>query len=184
MEVIQAGTTSEGYPVYLDKHASQADHIGVVARVKPHTSFHGPIESGLMKMMMIGLGKHAGALTYHRLLLDHPYDPVVRSVGRLMRAKGKIAFGLGLVENAYDETLVEAALPGDFEQSRSRLAWLMLAAAAAPAEADRHFDEIGKEISGSAWTPTWPAEAAAFPGRSPRASQRCFFSCGAGQHTR
>src|SRR5207237_490385 len=80
MEVISLGDTPEGYPVVLDKHASEADHIGVVARVKPHTSYHGPIESGLLKMMMIGLGKHAGALTYHRLLLEHPFDRVVRSV--------------------------------------------------------------------------------------------------------
>jgi uncharacterized protein (DUF362 family) len=61
MDVIEVGTTTEGFPVYLDKEASQADHIGVVARIKPHTSYHGPIESGLMKMMMIGLGKHVGA---------------------------------------------------------------------------------------------------------------------------
>ena len=54
----------------LDRHASEADHIGVVARVKPHTGYHGPIESGLLKMMMIGLGKHDGALAYHRILLE------------------------------------------------------------------------------------------------------------------
>ena len=59
--LVMLGTTPEGWPVYLDKIASQADHIGVVARVKPHTSYHGPVESGLMKMMMIGLGKHVGA---------------------------------------------------------------------------------------------------------------------------
>src|SRR5262245_13321257 len=61
MEVVSLGTTSEGFPVVMDTIASQADHIGVVARVKPHTSYHGAVESGLLKMMMIGLGKHAGA---------------------------------------------------------------------------------------------------------------------------
>ena len=66
MEVVTVGKTEEGYPVYLDKHASQADHIGVIGRVKPHTNYHGPIESGLLKMMMIGLGKHVGALACHR----------------------------------------------------------------------------------------------------------------------
>src|SRR6266851_3718057 len=104
MEVVSLGTTTDGFPVVLDRHAAEADHIGVVARVKPHTSYHGPIESGLLKMMMIGLGKHAGALTYHRVLLENPFDQVVRSVGRLIRSRAPIAFGLGVVENAYDET--------------------------------------------------------------------------------
>jgi len=84
--------------------------FGVVARVKPHTSYNGPIESGWMKMMMIGLGKHVGAAWYHRVLLENVYDGVVRSVGRVMRAKAPIAFGLATVENAYDDTaLIDAA---------------------------------------------------------------------------
>lgn len=153
MEVVSLGTTPEGYPVYLDKHASGADHVGVVGRIKPHTSYHGPVESGLLKMMMIGLGKHVGALAYHRILLEQPYDPVVRSVGRVMRQKGKIAFGLGVVENAYDETaLVDAVRPDDFERREEELLvmarrWL----ARLPfAEADLLIvDEIGKNISGS-----------------------------------
>ena len=83
MEVVSLGQSDAGYPVVLDKHASEADHIAVVGRVKPHTGFHGPIESGLCKMMMIGLGKHIGALAYHRILLDEPYDTVVRGVARM-----------------------------------------------------------------------------------------------------
>ena len=153
MEVIQLGTTPEGWPVYLDKNASTADHIGVVARVKPHTSYNGPVESGLLKMMMIGLGKRHGAAHYHRLLLEQPYDKVVRSVSRFMRAKAPIAFGLATVENGYDETaLLEAALPADFEPVEERLlvkakAWL----GKLPFhEADLLIiDQIGKDISGS-----------------------------------
>src|SRR5207248_1102339 len=91
MEVVSLGTSPEGFPVVLDRVASEADHIGVVARVKPHTGFHGPVESGLLKMMMIGLGKHKGALEYHRILLEQPYDLVVRSVGRTMRDRAAIA---------------------------------------------------------------------------------------------
>ena len=87
MEAVQVGTTAEGYPVLLDRHASEADHIGVVARVKPHTGYHGPIESGLMKMMMIGLGKHAGRPD----LPPHPARTALRpassAVGRTMLAK-------------------------------------------------------------------------------------------------
>src|SRR5690348_7612649 len=122
MEVVQIGATAEGFPVYLDRHASEADHIGVVARIKPHTGYHGSIESGLLKMMMIGLGKHTGALAYHRLLLEYPFDQVVRSVGRVLRAKAPIAFGLGIVENAYDETArIEGVLPDVFEPAEEKL---------------------------------------------------------------
>src|SRR5215467_742703 len=122
MEVVSLGSTEQGFPVLLDRMASEADHIGVVGRIKPHTGYHGPVESGLLKMMMIGLGKHAGALEYHRILLEYPYDLVVRSVGRLMRDRAAIAFGVGIVENAYDETaLLEAVLPPDFEPVEERL---------------------------------------------------------------
>jgi hypothetical protein len=153
MEVVEIGRTPEGWPVYLDKNAAAADHIGVVARIKPHTSYHGPIESGWMKMMMIGLGKQAGAAWYHRVLLDQPFDTVVRSVGRVVRQKAPIAFGLAAVENGYDQTaLIAAAAPGDFEPEEEKLLvkakdWL----ARLPFhEADLLIiDEIGKEISGS-----------------------------------
>ncbi|MGE3807855.1 MAG: lactate racemase domain-containing protein, partial [Gemmataceae bacterium] len=122
MEVISLGNSSAGFPVYLDKHASEADHIGVVGRVKPHTGYHGPIESGLCKMMMIGLGKHVGALEYHRILLDYPYDKVVRSVARHMLAKAAIAFGLGIVENAYDDTaIIKGVQPANFESEEEKL---------------------------------------------------------------
>jgi len=104
MEVVSLASTSEGFPVFMDRFAAGADHIGVVGRIKPHTGYHGPIESGLLKMMMIGLGKQAGAQAYHRILLDYPFDQVVRSVARTVRANAPIAFGLAIVENAYDET--------------------------------------------------------------------------------
>ncbi len=153
MDVISLGSTADGFPVVLDRHASEADHIGVVGRVKPHTGFHGPIESGLLKMMMIGLGKHAGALAYHRMLLEFPYDQVVRSVTRHMRSKAHIAFGLGIVENAYDETaLLEAVSPDSFEPREEALlikakSWL---ARLPYRDADLLIvDEIGKNISGS-----------------------------------
>jgi hypothetical protein len=153
MEVVECGTTPEGFPVLLDRHASEADHIGVVARVKPHTGFHGPIESGLLKMLMIGLGKHQGALGYHRILLEQPYDRVVRSVAGTLLARAPVAFGLAVVENAYDETaLIEAVAPADFEPREEEL--LVLARRLLPrlpwTSADLLIvDEIGKDVSGS-----------------------------------
>jgi hypothetical protein len=153
MEVVSLGATDEGFPVVLDRHAAEADHIAVIARVKPHTGYHGPVESGLLKMMMIGLGKHAGALEYHRILLEYPYDQVVRSVSRTIRAHSRLAFGLAIVENAYDETArLEAIRPEDFESREEDL--LVLAkrwlAHLPLREADLLIiDEIGKDISGS-----------------------------------
>jgi hypothetical protein len=153
MDVVPLGDCDAGYPVVLDRHASEADHIGVVGRIKPHTGYAGPIESGLCKMMMIGLGKHAGALKYHAILLEEPYDKVVRSVARTMLTKGKVAFGLGIVENAYDETaLVECIAPADFFTREEALqakakTWMPRLPFR---EADLLIvDEIGKEISGS-----------------------------------
>ena len=171
MDVMQIGSTPEGFPVYLDRHASEADHIGVVARVKPHTSYHGPVESGLLKMMMIGLGKHVGAITYHRILLDHPFDQVVRSVGRVMTSKAPVAFGLGLVENAYDETArVAAVRPAEFEKCEEELLaqakqWL----ARLPFQDGDLLivDEIGKEISGSGMDTNVVGRKRAFRASSP-----------------
>lgn len=190
MEVITAGHTPEGYPVYLDKQASEADHIGVIARVKPHTNFHGPIESGLMKMMLIGLGKHVGAAQYHRVLLEEAYDPVVRSVGRTLRANSNIRFGLCLVENGYDETAqIEGALPADFEkveerllvQAREGLARLPFQ------EADLLIiDEIGKEISGSGMDTNVVGRKRAFNASPPPEGQprmRYIFIRGLSAHT-
>ena len=189
MEVVSLGSTAEGFPVVLDRLASEADHIGVVARVKPHTSYDGPIESGLMKMMMIGLGKHKGAAWYHRLLLENTYDPVVRAVGRTLRARAKIAFGLGIVENGFDETaLIEAALPADFEPVEEKLlvkakTWL----ARLPFhEADLLIiDEIGKEISGSGMDTNVVGRKRAFKSAPPanQPTMRFIFIRGLSAHT-
>ncbi len=153
MDTVQIGTTQQGIPVLLDRHASEADHIGVVARIKPHTSYHGPIESGLLKMMMIGLGKHAGAPICHRILLEQPFDAVVRAVGRTMLANAPIAFGVGVVENGYDETaMIEAVAPEQFEAREEAL--LARARELLPrlpfAQGDLLvIDQIGKDVSGS-----------------------------------
>jgi hypothetical protein len=153
MEVVPLASTSEGFPVFMDQFAAGADHIGVVGRIKPHTGYHGPIESGLLKMMMIGLGKQAGAKAYHRILLDYSFDQVVRSVAKTVRANASIAFGLGIVENAYDETaLIEGVAPEKFEEREEELLVLAkrwMAKLPFPKADLLIVDEIGKDISGS-----------------------------------
>src|SRR5947207_1293000 len=99
MDVVQVGEAL-GLPVWLDTYASQADWIGLVNRVKPHTDFKGSIESGLFKMMTIGLGKYQGAIQYHRANIHHGYEKVITSVGREMLAKARIGFGVGIVEKS------------------------------------------------------------------------------------
>jgi hypothetical protein len=152
MDVVQVGEAL-GLPVWLDRDAAEADWIGVVNRVKPHTDFKGEIESGLFKMMTIGLGKLRGAIQAHRANITHRYETVITEVGREMLRKARIAFGLGIVENGYDETaLVRAFLPPDMEAGERELlrqakAWM----AHLPfGEIDLLIvDEMGKDISGA-----------------------------------
>ena len=152
MDVVQVGEAL-GLPVWLDRIASEADWIGVVNRVKPHTDFKGSIESGLFKMMTIGLGKYQGATQYHRANVNHGYETVITAVGREMLAKARIGFGLGIVENGYDETArVEAFNAADLEAGERRLLkdardW-MARLPFSPIDV-LVVEEIGKNISGS-----------------------------------
>ena len=153
MDVIEIGVTDFGMPVYFDKCASEADQVVVVNRVKPHTGFVGEIESGLMKMMLIGLGKHKGATIYHRAIIHHSFDKIVRVVGKTVREKMPISFGVALLEKRYDETAQIAAVPArDFESAEKEL--LVKAKAWCPRlpfdDVDLLIiDEMGKDISGS-----------------------------------
>ncbi len=121
MEVVQAGEAL-GLPVWIDRIAAEADWIGLVNRVKPHTDFKGEIESGLFKMMTIGLGKYQGATQYHRANVNHGYETVITAVGREVLARARIGFGLGIVENGHDETArIEAFAPEALEAGERRL---------------------------------------------------------------
>jgi hypothetical protein len=152
MEVEQVGEAL-GLPVWLDRFAAGADWIGLVNRIKPHTDFKGTIESGLFKMMTIGLGKWKGAVQYHRANVNHGYETVITSVGREMLAKARIGFGLGVVENGYDETAeIEAFTAAELEAGERRLLksareW-MAKLPFSPIDV-LIVEEIGKNISGS-----------------------------------
>jgi hypothetical protein len=153
MDVIEIGKTDFGMPVFFDKLASEADHVIVVNRVKPHTGFVGEIESGLMKMMLIGLGKHHGASIYHRAIIHHSFDKIVRVVGKMVKEKMPIAFGVALLENGYEETAQITAVPAaQIEEVEKKL--LVQAKEWCPKlpfdEVDLLIiDEMGKDISGS-----------------------------------
>lgn len=153
METIVIDTTSQGIAVHFDKQASQADHVVVVGRIKPHTAFVGEIESGLHKMLLIGLGKHNGAILYHQGILDYSWPEIVRSVATAVLRRCKVLCGLAIVENAYDETaLIEAVRPADFLPREVEL--LKLAKQWLPRLPFTNvdllvLDEIGKNISGS-----------------------------------
>ena len=153
METVIVDTTPHGIPVHFDKHASGADHVLVCGRVKPHTGFVGPIESGLHKMMLIGLGKHAGATIYHRAILDHSFLEIIRAVADVVLKKCRVVAGLAIVENAYDETaLIEAVPPEQFferEQELLKLATKWLPRLPFPRCDLLIVDEIGKNISGT-----------------------------------
>ena len=104
IEAVQVGTTPEGIPVLCDRLAVSADHILAVNRVKPHSHFIGPVESGLAKILLIGLGKPAGARAYHRGFERFGFPRVIESGVKTLLGKVSVIGGLAIVENGLDET--------------------------------------------------------------------------------
>lgn len=153
MDTVVVTQTAGGVPVHFDRLASEADHVLIVNRVKPHTRFVGPIESGLHKMMLIGLGKHEGASVYHRAILAYSFPEILADVAKVVLDKCGVVGGLALVENALDETaLIEAVLPDEFASREEEL--LKQAVEWLPSlpvkECDLLIvDRIGKDISGA-----------------------------------
>ena len=111
MDVVELGKTADGLPVFFDRYAAEADHVVPLNRIKAHTDFNGSIESGLMKMMVIGLGKQQGANLYHRAFFQYGFEHIITTVGGFILDSGKIAFGLGLIENAHEDTAQAVAMP-------------------------------------------------------------------------
>ena len=153
METVIVDETPQGIPVHFDKMAFECDHVIVCGRVKPHTGFVGPIESGLHKMMLIGLGKHEGAKIYHRAILDHSFLEIIRAVADSVLQKCDVLCGVAIVENAYDETRTIAAVaPENFYEQECELLKLSVEAMPKLPFDFVHLlviDEIGKNISGS-----------------------------------
>ncbi len=153
MDVAEIGQTPDGVSVFVDQNALAADHIVAFNRVKPHTDFRGDIESGLLKIMAIGLGKHRGAQHYHQAAVGLGGERVLRTVGSAVLARCPVAFGLAVVENAYDETAVVAALlPAAIEREEPallRTAKSLMPRLPFPRADILIVDRIGKNISGT-----------------------------------
>ncbi|MFN8481871.1 MAG: lactate racemase domain-containing protein [Anaerolineae bacterium] len=149
MEAIQIGETAEGTPVYFDRFANDADGIIVVNRIKEHTSFRGPWESGLMKMLAVGLGKRQGAAAYHARGVGDTFP----TVARVTLAQRPVLFGVGIVENGLHEPARIAVVPAArIEAEEPRL--LDLARTMRPGIPLEPLDllivqEMGKDISGT-----------------------------------
>ena len=156
METVRIGVTDEGHDVFIDRYAAEADGIILNNRIKPHTSFRGPYESGLMKMSVIGLGKQRGAEACH----INGYDfmgHLIPLFGKVVLNKAPILFGLGVLENEYEETAKVVALTREeiFSEEPKLLkeAFSMMPRLLLPSCDVLIVDEIGKEISGAGMDP-------------------------------
>lgn len=153
MEPVYLGDATQGYPIYVDRHAAAADHIVVINRIKAHTKFKGSLESGLMKMMAIGMGKQKGASYYHRAAIRLTFQNIVEQVGLEVMRRCPVLFGLGIVENAFHDICAIRALGPDslrdgeaalLDLAKRRMARLPFD------EIDVLIvDQIGKDISGT-----------------------------------
>jgi lactate racemase-like protein len=152
VDVVALGTTQDGIDVFMDAAAHAADAVMLVGRVKWHTNFNGAIESGLVKMMAIGVGKFAGAQRYHahgrRLGMEH----VIRTVGEHVRVHANIIGGLAILEDAHHDTAKLDAVPVEEMVAREEqnLALVKSWMPRLPCDVDVLIvDEIGKDISGT-----------------------------------
>lgn len=114
MEVVQIGTINDGAntPVYCDKYAAEADGIVLFNKVKPHTDFKGYVESGICKMMAIGIAKHFGCSWFHRQGFD-TFAERIPMVAEEFLKNMNVIMGIGVVQNAYDEISEIKAFPKD-----------------------------------------------------------------------
>ena len=173
MDTVIAGHLDDGTPVHMDKFAAEAEAIVVINRIKPHTSFRGATESGLTKMLAIGIGKIVGAATYHTHGMDMFPEllPKVRNVNISVR---NVLFGVGIVENAYDETAHVEIVPAENLATREPVLQTLAKGMMPQLFFDEIdvliIDEMGKNISGAGFDPNivgrnrravpWPAKPA------------------------
>ena len=150
--VVSVGKTADGIEAFMDQQAFESDGVMLIGRVKWHTDFAGAIESGLFKMMAIGLGKFAGAQNYHTHAFNKGLDHVIRAVGRQVLSSGRILGGLAILEDANHNTAkLEAVATAGMEKREEELLALVKSwMGHVPCNLDiLILDEIGKNISGA-----------------------------------
>ncbi len=153
LDVVPLGKTADGIETFMDRNAYESDGVMLAGRIKAHTDFAGKIESGLFKMMAIGLGKFAGAQRYHTYAYKLGLEHVIRSVGRQVLKSGKILGGLAILEDANHDTAQLTAVPVEnMEAKEEELLALVkswMARIPVPELDILILDEIGKNISGA-----------------------------------
>lgn len=153
LEVVDLGKTREGIPVMVDRLAFEADHIVLINRIKKHTDFMGEFESGLMKLMVIGLGKIAGAGIYHQAMMSFGSSKVIAAGARHVISKCNILFGVATIENGYGDVADVGVFPASEIEQKEKTFFsrsMEISPQLPVDEADIILiDEIGKEISGA-----------------------------------
>ena len=153
LDVVNLGATPDGIDVFMDKSAYSAGGVFLIGRVKWHTDFAGKIESGLFKMMAIGLGKFAGAQRYHTYAYELGLEHVIRTVGRQVLKSGKILGGLAILEDANHDTAKLAAVPVEQMEQKEEENLALVKSWIARIPVSRLniliIDEIGKIYSGA-----------------------------------
>jgi hypothetical protein len=152
METVVAGIAPNGREVYMDKNANEADAVVILNRVKPHVAFRGDCESGLMKMIAIGMGKQKGADSAHRLGYGQMAENI-RAYAKLVIANKNILCAIGIIENAFHETSeIHVMRPDEIEPREPELlkrAWALYPKLFFDKLDVLILDEIGKDISGT-----------------------------------
>lgn len=147
------GETRYGQPVVIGRDFVQADHVVVVNRVKPHTSFRGIVESGLCKMLTIGMGKEAGAKLAHSQFYQHGFEQVVREIAGVVMGQVPVLCGVALVENHYEKTAhLKVCGPREFMKTDAEMlekARRLMGIVPFKQVDLLIVDEMGKNVSGS-----------------------------------
>lgn len=152
MEVVTIGKIRGDVPVNIDRLAFEADHIVPINRIKEHNGFEADIQSGLMKIMVIGLGKTEGAKRYHQAMVSYGYYNVILEGARAVLNNSKILFGVGSIENAYHQVADVGVFKREEIEEREKafLAKYKSIKASLPFDFAHilMIEEVGKEISG------------------------------------